>query len=454
MEIDKAIPRTILVGFGAVLLFALLAMPTVVGADGGDPNVVHACVNPSGLTRIVGPDDACGTNQTSVHWPKAIGPSTVEVDCAIGQTISQALQSLSTSLTIVVKGTCNENVVVARDVVTLQADPVAGGTVNGPVSTLATITVAGQDVLIDGLQVTGGRNGIEGVGAARLTIQNCLVQNTGRNGIAFLQGTSGTVNHCTVQNNVRDGVGVFFGSSATVINSTITGNVRRGVQIFQNANALVGITPTNQLAGNTISNNGTRGIAVITGSSASIGGNTISGNGTNPNAQFGASDRVGIFVFQAVADIAGGNTISGNAGSGVLVDDGRALFGDAGFGFTTVNTVTGNGASVLPGFADGGVFVFRAGSVFIRDANINGNTGNGVTAQLRSTAQLSNSTVNNNTANGILVNLGGALLLGPGVTVTGNTGFGLLCFNPESSFAGNVSGITGNTAGQVSCTGF
>lgn len=437
------------------LLGAALGLPTAAIADGGDPNLIHSCVNPSGLTRIVGSNDVCGSNETAAHWPKATGPSTVQVDCAMGQTISQALQSLSTPLTIVVKGICNENVVVARDAVTLQADPAVGGTVNGPDPFLATITVAGQDVVIDGLQVTGGRNGIEGVGAIRLTIQNCLVQNTGRNGIAFLSGTNGTVNHCTVQNNARDGVAVVFGASAVVINSMITGNVRRGVQIFQSANVLVGITVTNQLAGNTISNNGARGISVITGSSASIGGNTISGNGTNPNAQFGAGDRTGIFVFQAVADIAGGNTISGNAGSGVLVQDGRALFGDAGFGFTTINTIMGNGASVPPGFADGGVFVFRSGSVLINDANINGNTGNGVTALLRSTVQLNSGSVNNNTGNGILLSLGGTLLLNSG-TVTGNGGFGLRCNDAESSAVGNFSGITGNTAGQVSpaCTGF
>lgn len=389
-------------------------------------------------------------------------PEERKVDCDNNQTISDALRKNDGKLLIItIVGTCNENVTVARDTVTLQADP-AGGTVNGPNSTLATITVAGQDVLIDGLRVTGGRNGIDAVGAVRLTIQNCTVEITGRNGINFTQGTNGTVNHCTVQNNPRDGIAVVNGSTAIVTRNTIMGNGRRGVHLFQNGNALIGITSTSQEARNTISNNGGRGISIVVGSSASIGANTISGNGTD--ATGAPEQRAGVAVSFATADIVGGNTITGNKGSGIFVFSGSALVGDPGFISTSANTITGNGASVAPGFADGGVFAFQGASVNIRNATIDGNTGNGVRAELRSTVQLrGSSTVNNNTANGILMNLGSGLLLdtsvGP-ITVTGNTGFGLLCNLPEASFAGSTTGITGNgglpvpPGPNVSCTGF
>ena len=462
---DPEQTKTIFLLLIGVLLFSgFLAVPSAAVADGGDPFLVHACVNPSGLTRIVGPDDACGTNQTPVHWPKPVGPASVEVDCALGQKIAEALESPGNPLTITIKGTCSENVTVARDTVTLQADP-AGGTVSGPDPSLATITVAGQDVLVDGLRVTGGRNGIEAVGAVRLLIQNCLVEGTGRNGITFDRGANGVVDHCTVQNNLfRDGIAVVNGSTAVVTRNTITGNGRRGVHLFQNSNALIGITSTSQAAGNTISNNGGRGISIVVGSSASIGANTISGNGTAFNPE--ASQRGGVVVFQSTADVVGGNTITGNAGSGILVISGNALVGDPGFipvvqGFpsSSANTITGNGAGVAPGFGDGGVFAFQAASINIRDATINGNTGNGVTGQLRSTVQLrGNSTVTSNMGHGIFMNLGSGLLfdtsIGP-VTVAGNTVSAIVCNLPEASvspFPVAASGLT--IIGSVICSSF
>jgi hypothetical protein len=38
--------------------------------------------------------------------------------------------------------------------------------------------------------------------------------------------------------------------------------------------------------------------------------------------------------------------------------------------------------------------------------------------------------------------------------VTGNTGFGINCPQAESSLGGDSAGVTGNTLGQASCSGF
>ena len=54
-----------------------------------------------------------------------------KVNCDKGQTITHALQGFDRiPITIQVKGTCNENVEIDRDDVTLIADP-SGGKVNG-----------------------------------------------------------------------------------------------------------------------------------------------------------------------------------------------------------------------------------------------------------------------------------------------------------------------------------
>ena len=122
-----------------------------------------------------------------------------KVNCTKGQTITHALQGLDfIPITIQVKGTCNENVEIVRDDVTLIADPL-GGTVIGLDPNEPTINVRALRTVIDGLTVSGGRTGITVRGGA--TIQNCTVQNTGGDGISFFHGGNGTVDNCTVQNN-------------------------------------------------------------------------------------------------------------------------------------------------------------------------------------------------------------------------------------------------------------
>jgi len=94
----------------------------------------------------------------------------------------------------------------------------------------------------------------------------------------------------------------------------------------------------------------------------------------------------------------------------------------------------------------------------VRDAVISGNSGVGLWLSLRSQAQLFGSTIQNNPGDGIRLLLGSALLiLPPNTTVSGNTGFGLLCLDGESSVANTgLLSLSGNSLGDVSpgCTGF
>ena len=150
-------------------------------------------------------------------------PMQKKVDCDKKQTIGQALeQADGLPMTIIVEGTCQEHPLIARNDVTLVAGP-AGATVLGPDPTQNTITVTADRIVIDGLTVTGGRNGIANLGN-RVTIRNCVVQATGYIGISFFQGGTGTVDGCTVRNNPRHGIYV-ESASVTVSNSTIVENL-------------------------------------------------------------------------------------------------------------------------------------------------------------------------------------------------------------------------------------
>jgi len=461
-----------------------------------------------------------------------------KVNCNKGETITEALQkSDAKPITIEVKGTCNENVTIDRNDVTLIAHP-SGGAISGVEPIDATIIINGDRAVIDGLTLTGGGGGIRVLGKNNM-IRNCIVQNVGANGIPFPGGT-GTVDNCTIQNSGQNGVNVFNGggvtvtnctiqnsgihgvnisggggatvtkstiqnngihgvnisdggratvtnstissnnshgiafykgglgtvdqctvqsnaghgirieaASATVINSMISSNARCGIMVTKGGDARIGISDPFQYAGNTINNNQGNGIQLFIGGSAYIGGNTIAGNGTNPNSVHG---QFGVGIFSSNAVLVGNNRITGSGGVGVFIGGSSVDIGNPGMGLPT----TGDFANVISGNANG-INGISGASLSIQDAIINGNTGNGVTLAQRSTARISGGTIDNNTGNGILLTVGGGLVLPiPTVTVTGNTLFGLQCTDNESSFIGNISGILGNTGGDVSpsCTGF
>jgi len=398
----------------------------------------------AGLGVILGGLLALAVSSTALAQEARV----VTVDCAQGETIAKALTrgNETRPLVVLVRGTCDESVTIDRSDVTLRGDPSAGGRINGPDANVDTVRVTASRATLEELTITGGRNGVTGSGSAGLTVRNATIQNTGRSGVAFVFGASGVVDGCTIQFNPRDGVTI-AAAQATVVNSVLSQN-RNGVLVLDGGSARIGVDNRNVPGGNTINLNGSSGIVVSNGSAASIAMNQISGNGADPAAPGG-----GILVLSSAATIAGGNTISGNATQGVFARSASVVIGDPGFGLPTVNTITGNGSG-----SAGGVFGILGTSMVVRDAVISGNSGVGLGLSLRSQAQLFGSTIQNNPGDGIRLLLGSALLiLPPNTTVSGNTGFGLLCLDGESSVANTgLLSLSGNSLGDVSpgCTGF
>jgi len=382
------------------------------------------------------------------------GGGTVTVDCGAGQTVSQALASGAKQ--IIVRGACHESVTIAKDDVTLQADP-AGGRIDGPDPDTNTVQVTGNRVTIDGLTVTGGRNGITALGAANMALRRCLVQSTGRTGIVYANGASGSVDQCTAQSNARDGIAA-DGAQTTITNSTASSNTRFGIIISNGSTARVGLTDRFVGAGNIISQNGGAGVVVSLGSAAIVAMNSITDNGTISTS----STRAGVSINQSTASIAGGNTIARNAGTGVVAFGGASVqVGDSSFGLPTLNTISRNGNTAQPG----GITVILGSTMVVRDAVIEENNGQGLLFSTRSQGQLINTVIRNNvdagnnTGDGIRLTLGsGVLPLTPGSTVTGNQGFGLQCTDGESSAVNTFAPIVtfaGNGRGDVpNCSGF
>ena len=259
------------------------------------------------------------------------------------------------------------------------------------------------------------------------------------------------VDNTLVTGNARDGVAI-DAASGTVINSQINNNGRMGIGVFTNGSARIGVDNFSNPGINIISTNAWNGIHIVFGSTALIAMNQIIGNGTSTDP---AAIKNGVNLASASADFIGGNMISGNTGTGVNLVRSSAIFGDALFGFSTVNTVSGNGNS--------GIFAFLGSSLTLRDAIISDNTVFGVTLQLNSSAQIVSTTIRNTratvpgTGDGVRISQGSSLLSSPPIgSVTGNAGFGLACNDFESSAVGSLGIGLGNLLGSVSplCSGF
>src|SRR5882672_996720 len=185
---------------------------------------------------------AVGALAFATHSP-ARGDSikSVSVDCDAGETITKALTKGDERkpLLIPIRGTCNESILIDRnDVMLVAAAP--GATLRGTDPAINVIVVAASRVTIDGITVTGGRNGITADGAAGLMVRNAAVQGTGRTGIVYQRGASGTVDHVVVQNNPRDGIAI-ESAYATIINSQVSQNGRHGVGVFDTGAARIGV---------------------------------------------------------------------------------------------------------------------------------------------------------------------------------------------------------------------
>ena len=261
--------------------------------------------------------------------------TTKYVDCDSGETITRAFKFVDPGDTIIVTGTCSENLLLNDATgrysgVTLDGQGAA--TISGPDPTLNVIELTGvSKFTIRGLTITGGNDGIAINTGSIIAIDSVVVENTGRHGIHFQRGTTmGYVVNSTIQNNPQhgivinensyvrvgftNGVGASQGdtgpcviqgngghgiriqraSSARVYTNTISNNANNGVNIESTSYA--------EIATNVIDNNGKNGVAVSENSTLHLGNPTGTKNEdqpnttTVPNGQFGLSASWGSYV--------------------------------------------------------------------------------------------------------------------------------------------------------------
>jgi parallel beta-helix repeat protein len=279
-------------------------------------------------------------------WPSAsVGRAesgTHALTCGPEKTIGQSIKMLKPGDTLLVRGTCNENVSLGQEVDRITLDGQGTATINGDSSANA-VTVTGRGITIRGFVITGGAP----------------------QAISVADGGSAVIDGNTIQYAARNGIAVFRNSSADILNNTIQNNPLAGIAIQSNSSARIGWLgpPNNRVsAPNTIQNNGAQGIQVYRSSSAQIFSNTIQNNGSQ-----------GVFVDRnSQAEIAA-CTITGNAGDGILgmrnagVDIGTDATGATPQFDDDTNTGTNGGFGVrctIDGFVDGRLGALTGGKSF------------------------------------------------------------------------------------------
>ena len=218
--------------------------------------------------------------------PAAADAATRSIDCDAGDSIGKALSAVQPGDTVLVNGTCNENLIVQQEVSSVTLDGQGRATINGGGDKTHTVIVRGKRIVIKGFTVTGGRDGIHLAGGSA-DIADTVIRNVGLNGVF--------VDH---------------NGFMRLLDSRIEGNRGAGIVLNENSVARIGfIIGRGKSSPNTITGNALDGIVVQRSSTAWIAGVTIAGNKGN-----------GITVDRNSQATLGGNTLDGNGGDAIFVN--------------------------------------------------------------------------------------------------------------------------------------
>ena len=207
----------------------------------------------------------------------------VKAACNPKKGLNATILKLKAGDTLVVTGTCDENVVIPPQINGITIDGQNATTIKATDPNATTLTNRGNNNTIKNLTIMGGQTGIQIQRSSSALIDSVTVTGVGGVGITIQGSSNARIVSSTIQNNVNgSGINVTENSSArigfltnndtTALPNTITGN-DRGIIVQESSSAVI--------VGNTISNNTLEGILVNTVSHADIASNTINGNGNN-----------------------------------------------------------------------------------------------------------------------------------------------------------------------------
>lgn len=156
-----------------------------------------------------------------------------EVNCSAGKNITEVLSKAESGDTIQITGTCTERLAITTDRLTL--DGQGSATLNGGGSTggsfAGVIEIQGaRGVVIKGLTVQNGPNGIAASGGAAFYVRDSVFQNHAGSGMLIIGGSTGELTNCAMLKNGA-GMNVLTGSTV-VLKGPIAANENAGNGIF------------------------------------------------------------------------------------------------------------------------------------------------------------------------------------------------------------------------------
>lgn len=296
-------------------------------------------------------------------------------------TIQNAIDAISnsgsgTNTIDVAEGTWIENLYIGVNNLILNGakagvagdDPSRDGTgetiVEAADNALDAITVIADNVVIDGLTVAGGNDGIRGISSPNLRVQNNIVRDTAFSGIYLTESPDSVVEHNFVSSNGWDGIKADGGSDGiSILSNKVEGVARAGVSLIETASALV--------EGNDLSNLGMWGVYARESDNLEVLLNTIQGvSASEEDPKTGH----GIYHVDSSNSHIADNTISEVAVDGIHVAN---VFGDDSFGVSPVY-IEGN---IISYTGDDGIEVQKSGRTTIEGNTISFAGSDGIIVQ-------------------------------------------------------------------------
>ena len=298
-------------------------------------------------TATFGPGEANQTILTSANnfdvFVAKFASGPIIVDCST-DSLQSAVNLAAPGSTILVSGTCNENILVRNEKQRITIDGAGAGagtqaTINGAGGS-PTVNVRGKGILIQNFIITGGSHGVQINRGSNAVLSNNAIHNTGGDGVQVDQLSFAVLTGNTIENNVRDGVSVEENSTARIgfnldsessaSANTIQNNAGRGVTVDNGSSA--------RIVGNTLSGNGQEGVVVERDSSADVANNAIDGNQSDGiKVEKNSLVMLGEDSGTTIYDLSNSTSVN-NTGFGISCDDGSAAGGRLG-------TLTGNGGA-------------------------------------------------------------------------------------------------------------
>ena len=232
----------------------------------------------------------------------SVGKAQTPVNCATAGALQAAINAAGAGATLLVSGTCNENVFIGEDKDRITLDGQNSATISGlPANsaTSPTIQVRGKGISIRNFaSITGGQDGILVIRRGTAIIINNTIHNNARHGININENSSARI-------------GFIFGSDTVASPNTIRDNGGRGILVSRSSNA--------RIAGGSIYGNGDDGIAVDRVSHANISNVTIGASGNGGDGVFVAQNssvNLGNDTGTTIFDLPN-STTSNNFGFGI-----------------------------------------------------------------------------------------------------------------------------------------